>query len=89
MVNVSRIATLDTDGNSILELQDYNLIDLYAAQLDEVEFDFLLNNYAKNLIELKPFVLKRLKTQVFNKEKFLGANPAFCGLISSSNSSIS
>ena len=42
--------TLDVDGNGILEIRDYNLIDLYAAQLDGAEFDFLLNNFSNDLI---------------------------------------
>lgn len=46
----SNIYTLDIDGNGIVELQDYNLIELYAAQLDEVELDFLLNNFPNDLI---------------------------------------
>ena len=42
--------TLDIDGNGILELQDYNLINLYASGLDESEFDFLINNFSNDLI---------------------------------------
>ncbi|MGK7959023.1 CARDB domain-containing protein, partial [Crocosphaera sp.] len=44
------LATLDIDRNGILELQDYNLIDLYASGLDESEFDFLINNFSNDLI---------------------------------------
>lgn len=49
-INVSKIATLDIDGNGVFELQDSNLIDLYAAKLDQFEFDFLLNNSSNDLI---------------------------------------
>ncbi|MEL4895963.1 peptidylprolyl isomerase [Crocosphaera sp. Alani8] len=41
---------LDIDGNGIVEQQDYNLIDLYASQLDESELDFLVDNFANDLI---------------------------------------
>jgi VCBS repeat-containing protein len=49
-VNVSEKPTLDIDGNSLLELQDYNLIDLYAVQVDEAELDFLLEKYPNDLL---------------------------------------
>ena len=44
------IATLDIDDNGALEPQDYNLINLYSSQLDESEFDFLINNFSNDLI---------------------------------------
>lgn len=33
-----------------MELQDYNLIDLYASQLDIVELGFLMENFSNDLI---------------------------------------
>ncbi|MDJ0846683.1 MAG: hypothetical protein QNJ08_20900, partial [Crocosphaera sp.] len=47
---VSFEPTLDIDDNGVLELQDYNLIDLYASGLDATEFDFLINNFSNDLI---------------------------------------
>ena len=41
---------LDIDGNNKVELQDHNLINLYSSQLDESEFDFLINNFSNDLI---------------------------------------
>ena len=41
---------LDIDGNTQVELQDYNLIDLYASGLDEAEFGFLIENFGNDLI---------------------------------------
>ncbi|MGK7959359.1 M10 family metallopeptidase C-terminal domain-containing protein, partial [Crocosphaera sp.] len=42
--------TLDIDGNAIVEQQDYSLINLYSSNLDAIEFDFLINNFANDLI---------------------------------------
>ena len=50
IINQEEIATLDIDGNGIIQQQDYNLINLYASQLDETEFDVLINNYYNDLI---------------------------------------
>ena len=41
---------LDIDGNSQVQLQDYNLINLYASGLDVAEFGFLIDNFANDLI---------------------------------------
>ncbi|MDJ0842657.1 MAG: hypothetical protein QNJ08_00300, partial [Crocosphaera sp.] len=42
--------SLDIDGNGRLEQQDFNLIELYGTQLDEREFDFLVNNFSNDLM---------------------------------------
>ncbi len=41
---------LDIDGNNEVQLQDYNLINLYASQLDVAEIGFLIENFSNDLI---------------------------------------
>ncbi|MDJ0844826.1 Ig-like domain-containing protein [Crocosphaera sp.] len=49
-LNGAAVPLLDIDNNNIVELQDYNLIDLYAGQLDREEFEFLLNTFPNDLL---------------------------------------
>lgn len=47
---LSSVNNLDIDGNNKVEQQDYNLIDLFASQLDDLEFGFLIDNFTNDLI---------------------------------------
>ncbi|WP_287140440.1 FG-GAP repeat protein [Crocosphaera sp.] len=49
-LNIAAVENLDIDGNLVIEPQDYNLINLFAAGLDQAEFEFLLDNFSNDLL---------------------------------------
>ena len=49
-LNITAQYNLDIDGNLAIEAQDYNVINLYSAGLDEAEFEVLLDRFANDLL---------------------------------------
>ena len=49
-LNITAQYNLDIDGNLAIEAQNYNVINLYSAGLDEAEFEVLLDRFANDLL---------------------------------------